>query len=142
MVDGSRPAALSGPPSIGGNSNAASISTPPALLYLTNSGAATGREFHFWLSVEMTRTGAFGAFTHNSGARVTVSPTNTTVLDDVRTNGEGLTSMPSMAVVLPRRSTMVMTLLKPRAVLTASDWSSIHRGCATARSSVAAVMFC
>src|SRR5262245_1554345 len=120
MADGCRTAGPSCPPFDGSN-NPASISTPPALLYLMNSGATTAIDDHFSLNFDSARAGASGVFIHNSGASVAVSPTNTNVPDDVRANDDGLTSMPVTAVALPRRSTTVTALLKPRAVLTASD---------------------
>src|SRR5262245_21236757 len=96
-----------------GFKSAASISTPLALLYLRNSGATTGFDDHFSLNFDTTRGCAPGVFNHISGARAEVSPTNAIVPDDERTNDDGLTSMPSTVVILPWRSTMVMTLLKP-----------------------------
>src|SRR5258705_13651544 len=107
-----------------------------------NSGATIGIADHFSLTVVTARAGAFGAFSHSSGARVAVSPAKASVPDDARAKADGLTSTPSIVVVLPSRPTIAMALLNPRATLTASDRLSIQRGCDTGRSMDAAVRFC
>src|SRR2546428_11526365 len=102
-----------------GTNNAASISTPSVLLYLMNSGATSGIDAHFSLNVVTARAGAFGAFTHSSGARVAVSPAKANVPDGARAKADGLTSM--RVVVLPSRPMRVIALLNPCATLAASD---------------------
>src|SRR6185295_13446262 len=104
-----------------GLNNAASISTPSALLYLTNSGAAIGIDAHFSLNAVTARAGAFAGLIHSSGAIVAVSPTYANVPLAERAKTEGLTSRPSSTCTRPSRPSIAIALLNPRAMFTARD---------------------